>query len=236
MNTLIRLRRDTVCTLHLRDAQFADLAGAAPWRQFRWHKKQVHYPGQYWSSTMQAHVGYESRLELAALLLEDFDPDVRWIGSQPFEMEAQVGAAKRKHVPDYLVQRSDNTVDIVDVKPHRMLQRPEVAEALAWPAAEFAHRGWQYRIISEPEPVALANARFLAGYRRASQFVEFDLVDLTQAVRGAFTLGGAMRRATGCIGDPATARAVVLHLLWTRRLHCDLGAGPLSTATLLTAA
>jgi hypothetical protein len=33
---------------------------------------------------MQAHVGYESRLEYANLLLADFDPRVDWILSQPF--------------------------------------------------------------------------------------------------------------------------------------------------------
>ena len=233
MDTLVRVRRDPVRILKLADAQFADLAEAAPWRQFRWHKKQVHYSGQYWSSTMKAHVGYESRLELAVLMLEDFAPDVRWIGSQPFEMEAQVGKVARKHVPDYLVEHSDRTVGIVDVKPRRMLQRPEIADALAWPAAEFARRGWRYRIVSEPEPVMLANTRFLAGYRRESQFVEFDLSDLTRVVGRAATLGEAMRVATGYIGDASSARALVLHLLWTRRLHCDLGAGPLSAGTIL---
>ncbi len=48
-----------------------------PWRTFRWHKGQRHYPGFYWSSTERAHVIYESRLELTRLLFADFDPTVQ---------------------------------------------------------------------------------------------------------------------------------------------------------------
>lgn len=49
-------------------------AEAVPWRTFRWHRDQKHYSGFYWSATMRDHVIYESRLELARLLLADFDP------------------------------------------------------------------------------------------------------------------------------------------------------------------
>jgi hypothetical protein len=47
-----------------------------PWRTFRWYYGQQHYSGSYWASTMSAHVVYESRLELARLLIADFDASV----------------------------------------------------------------------------------------------------------------------------------------------------------------
>lgn len=231
MNTVLRVHETKVLTMKLRDATFSDLAEALPWREFRWHKNQVHYSGKYWSSTMGGHVGYESRLELAALLLEDFDPAVRWVSSQPFEMEAEVAGARRKHVPDFLIERDDHSLCVIDVKPRRMLQRPRVAEALAWPAAEFALRGWHYRIVSEPEPVMLMNIRFLAGYRRAAQFTEFDLDAIVQEMGSSLTVGEAFRTTTGVIGDASIARAVVLHLLWSSRLMCDLGMAPLNIDT-----
>ena len=112
-----------------------------------------------------------------------------------------------------------------------MLQRPRIAEALAWPAAEFALRGWHYRIVSEPDPVRFANIRFLAGYRRAAQFAEFDLEAVIQEARDSLTIGEAFRSVTGMIGDAPSARAVVLHLLWSSRLTCDLGAAPLNVDT-----
>jgi hypothetical protein len=45
------------------------LAAGRPWRTFRWHHGQVHFSGWYWAATMRRHVVYESRLELARLLL-----------------------------------------------------------------------------------------------------------------------------------------------------------------------
>ena len=49
------------------------LRDVLPWRTFRWYYGQHHYSGSYWASTMSAHVIYESRLELARLLMADFD-------------------------------------------------------------------------------------------------------------------------------------------------------------------
>jgi hypothetical protein len=43
---------------------------------FRWNYGQRHYSGSYWSSTMSAHIIYESRLDLARLLVADFDESV----------------------------------------------------------------------------------------------------------------------------------------------------------------
>ncbi len=61
-----------------------ELAGAAPWRTFRWRRGQKHYSGTYWSSTAESHVIYESRLELSRLLFADFDTRVRHIVAQPW--------------------------------------------------------------------------------------------------------------------------------------------------------
>ncbi|MDT3446461.1 hypothetical protein [Pseudofrankia sp. BMG5.37] len=47
--------------------------GVLPWRTFRWRGGQAHYSGLYWSAVMGGHVGYESRLELAWLLMADRD-------------------------------------------------------------------------------------------------------------------------------------------------------------------
>ena len=69
------------------------LAAGRPWRVFRWRQGQAHYSGWYWSATTGGHVVYESRLELARLLLADFDPQVTAIAAQPFLVTAPVGRA-----------------------------------------------------------------------------------------------------------------------------------------------
>lgn len=65
------------------------LASAAPWRTFRWYRGQKGYAGTYWAATTQDHLIYEW-LELAWLLLADFDPSVHGIVAQPFLLKAVV--------------------------------------------------------------------------------------------------------------------------------------------------
>ena len=82
---------------------------------------------------MGGHVIYESRLELARLLLADFDRDVAAIAAQPFLLQARVAGAARHHVPDFLLVHADKSVRGVNVKPAAKLAEPRTAEALAWP-------------------------------------------------------------------------------------------------------
>lgn len=228
----VRSDRDAPVARRLRDTEVRDIAEARVWREFRWHKNQPHYPGSYWAATMQAFVGYESRLELSCLLLEDFDPAVTWIRSQPFLLEATVGAKTRRHVPDYMLEYRDGTVCVVDVKPRTLLADPKIAEALTWSGRVIESRGWRYRVATEPDPVVLSNVRFLAGYRRSAQFAthEVDRADASIADRATF--GQAIRAVSEGGADLEYARALVLRLLWLGRLHWDT-ATPLGRATIL---
>jgi len=68
----------------LRRVQGRQVVAAVPWRKTRSARGQAHYPGYFWSATTGGHVIYESRLELARLLLADFDRDVTAIAAQPW--------------------------------------------------------------------------------------------------------------------------------------------------------
>lgn len=70
----IRGRDDSVSVTELSLLTLPAFDAATPWRRFRAYRGQRHYSGSYWSATMESLVGYESRLELANLLGEDFDP------------------------------------------------------------------------------------------------------------------------------------------------------------------
>jgi TnsA-like endonuclease N terminal len=207
----------------------AMLASGRPWRVFRWRQGQAHYSGWYWSATTGGHVVYESRLELARLLLADFDPQVAVIAAQPFLVTAPSGGRVRRHVPDFLVIGRDGGVRVVNVKPADQMEVPKVAEALAWAGEVFAARGWQHEIWSGAEPVFLANVRFLAGYRFADR-VDAALADAVarHAPPGA-TIGELER---GWREGAVDARPPVLHLLWRGVLRADLMA-PLSSETRL---
>lgn len=82
---------------------------------------------------MSGHVVYESLLELARLLLADFDPEVEGIFAQPCRLTARVDDRVRHHVPDFLLVTRSGTVRVVNVKQADRLQDPKIVEALAWP-------------------------------------------------------------------------------------------------------
>ena len=233
----IRIRVDGESTdaRPLMDVESSEFEASGAWREFRWHKNQPHYPGLYWSATMQSLVGYESRLELACLLFEDFDPVVTTIRSQPFLLEAMVEGKSRRHVPDYLLEYQDRTICVLDVKPRALLARPEIAAALAWAGACIEARGWQYRVVSEPDPVVLGNVRFLAGYRRNSQFVRGEVAAVLDLFPEPVTVGAAVAAASHVVGNADDARAIILHLIWSQQLRCDL-AEPLGRSTVLKSA
>ncbi len=199
-----------------------DLLGrAAPWRTFRWYLNQRHYSGTYWSSTNRDHVIYESRLELARLLLADFDPNVNWIVAQPFHLNAVVNRRQRGHIPDFLLI-TDDVPAVLDVKPWWQLEKPKVKFTLGWTRKLVESRGWRYEVWSGPDIVELRNVRFLAGYRNPSLFDPLLLNELRGKHLEGRTLGDAFDTAAS--RPPALVRAAVLHMIWTSELAVDLSA------------
>ena len=208
-------------SIPLRQVQARQVTAAVPWRKTRNARGQAHYPGYFWSATMGAHVIYESRLELARLLLADFDRDVVAIAAQPFLLQALVAGRARRHVPDFLLAHADKSVRVVNVKPASKLAEPRIAEALSWPGRLIEDYGWQYEIWSGADPVLLANLRFLAGYRRPGLLPGDLLEDVLAAVRPGDTIGGVISWMSGT-RRPGDVKAAVLRLLWQQRLAADL--------------
>ncbi len=169
-------------------------------------------------------------MELARLLLADFDPDVTIIYAQPCRLVAEVDGRTRTHVPDFLLSAS-GLVRVVNVKPADRLANPKVAQALAWPGELFERRGWQYEIWSGCDPVVLDNVRFLAAYRRPGIVADEAAAQAWAAVRDGEQLAVAERRlAAG--RPPHTARPALLALLWSGRLVTDLTRPLSGTSTL----
>ncbi|MFF7337356.1 TnsA-like heteromeric transposase endonuclease subunit [Streptomyces sp. NPDC008163] len=204
-----------------------DFEESEPWRRVRSVHGMAHYSGDYASATTGGQVVYESRLELARLLLADFDPSVCGIFAQPLRMVAQVDGRVRSHVPDFLLVMRSGTVRIVNVKPASRLQDPKVAQALAWPGHLIERHGWEYEIWSGAEPTLLENIRFLAAYRHPG-VVPADAVERAwQEVVDGEELALAERRLAGG-REPEEARPPLMALLWAGRLTTDLAARPLS--------
>ena len=93
----------------LRDVRARQVVAAVPWRGRAVPGASLITPGYYWSSTAWLHVIYESRLELARLLVADFDPAVAAIAAQPFWLRTRASGRVRRHVPDFFLVRADGS-------------------------------------------------------------------------------------------------------------------------------
>lgn len=213
----------------LRGLRVAEVAGAVPVRTVRSVHGMSHYAGRYWSATTRTHVVFESRLELARLLLADFDLDVVGIVGQPFQLLAEVDGRVRRHVPDYFLVRRDGSALVVNVKPAERAARPEVAAELAWPGRLVADHGWAYEVWTGVSAARLSNVRFLAGYRRSA------VAPSSQEVVSAVVDGDSLRSVEVRLGGempPGVVRRFLLRALWDQDLRCDLDR-PLDGGTVL---
>jgi hypothetical protein len=209
-----------------------EVLGGLPVREFRWYKGRRFYSGWYWSATGQRLVAYESRLELARIMLADFTPDVVGIAAQPFQLIGQDGDRLRRHVPDLLLVHASGAVTVVDVKPASRLALPKVREVFDWTARLCALRGWSFEVWSGADAQLLANVAFLAGFRRSS-VVRGDLVGPVLAVAAHPATVGGVEYALSGQASAALVRPVVCHLLWCGRLTADMSR-PIDRDTELT--
>lgn len=181
--------------------------------------------------TMGGFVVHESRLELARLLLADFDPRVRAIYAQPFLVRARVEGRVRRHVPDFLLVSVEGTARLVNVKPAQLLAEEKIARALAWPGALAEGHGWEYEVWSGADATVLANVRFLAGYRRAGVVAAAQVERAWAQVRDGERVADAEARLSS--GGPGWwVRPALMALLWSGRLTTDLSR-PLSGESVL---
>ena len=191
---------------------------AVPWRTIRSHRGQRHLPGLYWSSTTGGLVVYESRLELARLLLADADREVVGIAAQPFLVSddgatpcSGLPALPRRRIGARRQRQASSTASTI-----RASRRARVGRrALRGPrlgARDLERRG----------PARAANVRFLAGYRRAAHSSTASRVATAAALQEAgLTIASA--EAERCLRTqayPSRGRSL-LHLVWSGALRVD---------------
>jgi hypothetical protein len=199
-----------------------EVAGGVPVREFRWYKGRRHYSGWYWASKMRRMVVYESRLELARIMLADFDPMVVTIAAQPLQLNGSDGARTRRHVPDLLLVDRVGGVTVVDVKAPHKRDDPQVRALMAWTRDVVGLRGWGFEEWYGAPRQVLANVCFLAGYRRDTVVDQSLVPEVCAAVGAGSTIVDVERSLA--VRDAARVRPVVLHLVWRGVLVTDLGA------------
>lgn len=233
---LDRKGRRTKCSL--RDVADLPLSMLVPARKPASYRKQRHLPGRYWFATTGEHVLYESRIELKTLMMLDFDPSVVGVAAQPFALalsDGDFGKTTKLHVPDYLARHARGRDRVIDVKPAPFADKPRNRQVFAATRDACAAAGCGYEVVTDHDPVLLANVEWLAGFRRVPAKLDDVLIPVGDALRGfpsGMAFGELVRRFEPDVRE-AIVRPVVLHLLWKGALRTDLCAAPLSEGTVV---
>ncbi|WST58115.1 TnsA-like heteromeric transposase endonuclease subunit [Streptomyces rubiginosohelvolus] len=200
-----------------------------PVRQFRWPKGGGSFAGWYYATTTGAHVGYESWLERDRLILLDADPEVVGIASQPFWLHWYDGTRKRRHAPDYFVRLADGRGRVVDVRAGDQI---DDAAAASFDATGRACEAvsWEFVRVGVPDPVLMANMRWLSRYRRRRCGRRQDIADLLVKV---FDEPVPLRAGAAQVGDPLVVLPVLFHLLWSGVLAADVAGRLLDSDSLV---
>jgi hypothetical protein len=197
-------------------------------RFFAWPGKR-NYEGLWWSSTVRAHVPFESLLEREYLMWADFEPDIVAVAAQPLALLWPRGTTGHKsHVPDFFVRLSVNVRH-----PHRV---DETAAQFDLTRDVCAEVGWEYQVFTGLDPLTEQNVRWLAGYRQ-DRCAPAD--DTFTAITSCFShpqplSQGVHRVARSTRVSKDLVLANVLHRLWWRQLSANLNA-PLSLETEVSA-
>ncbi|MGW3451352.1 TnsA-like heteromeric transposase endonuclease subunit [Streptomyces sp. NPDC001076] len=173
-------------------------------------------PGWWWSSTTGRLVAYGSGVMRTELMLLDRDPAVVALACRPVELVWREDGRVVGHAPQLMARLQDGSGLLLDCAGRsgpsaRLAARARVVAA----AAEAA--GWSYRLAGPPDPVLVANVRWLAGYRHP-RYAGPWMPALVEAF-------GSPRPAVEAVcgmGDPIAVWPVVFHALWSGVLRVRL--------------
>ncbi|MGN6405928.1 TnsA-like heteromeric transposase endonuclease subunit [Sinomonas sp.] len=220
-------------------AGLADLVveSASPVRLFfSWPGKR-NYEGSWWSSTVRAHVGFESLLERDFLMRADHDSAVVGIASQPLALLWPRGTdGVRGHVPDFFLRLRDGGGRVVDVRHPDRIGPAQRQFELTRRVCEEA--GWGYEVFTGTAEPRASNLRWLSGYRQdryAPDPAGVEAIMEAFGRPGTSMASGVRRAARALEADASAVQAQVLHLAHAGMLGVDLDE-PLSTESLMAPA
>jgi hypothetical protein len=187
-----------------------------PVRGFAWHRAQRHRPGLQFMVSTGRHHGFESLEEARVLMALDFAGDLVDVVSQPVRLAFETLHGGRVHTPDYLAVTRGG-VWLIDVRPERLI-KPKDVESFAAAAEVALMCDWRYVVVGGWREHVPASLDALSSQRRPLS----DPLGLKPGLLAAIGSGAEFGQvAAGSRYEPV-ARALLLHLIWARRVGVDL--------------
>lgn len=205
----------------LADLPLDVLMRCAPVRRAGVYQRQRHMPGLWFSTTVGRFMEYESLLERDWMLLLDFDREVEWMCEQPLRLRYVKEGKSASHVPDLLAWRAGKP-ELCDVKSEERVEDPEFRAQVQATGLACAAAGLGYRVLSEPDRQRLVNVRWLAGFREPPADPDGERARILLSLLAAAP-ATICELVSGAV-EPALARPVLMHLLWTGEAMVDMTA------------
>ncbi|ORA10201.1 TnsA-like heteromeric transposase endonuclease subunit [Mycobacterium arosiense] len=156
---------DPVAQIPVDELWSLPLEECAPVRKAVSYKGQKNFTGEWWSSTTESHLPFESWVERDFLVAADFDPHTIGISVQPFTFRfLSVAGKQREHTPDVFLRTRSGDGVVVDVRPDPLVDS-DSRESFEATAELCRQVGWSFCRVAEQPPIRAANLRWLAGYR-----------------------------------------------------------------------
>ncbi|WP_435881686.1 TnsA-like heteromeric transposase endonuclease subunit [Streptomyces xanthochromogenes] len=166
-------------------------------------------PGWWWSSTTGRLVAYGSGVMRTELMLLDRDPAVVALACRPVELVWREQSRAVGHAPQLMARLQDGSGLLLDCAGRGGPSARLAARARVVADAARAV-GWSYRLAGPPDPVLVANVRWLAGYRHP----RYAAGSLMPALVEAFGSPRPAVEAVCELGDPIAVWPAVFHALW----------------------
>lgn len=162
------------------------------------------------------HHGFESLEEARVLMALDFAGDLLDVVSQPVKLTFATEHGERVHTPDYLaVARAG--VWLIDVRPEHLI-KPADMESFAAAAEVALACGWRYVVVGSWCEHVVASLDAISSQRRPLS----DPLGLEQELLTAIGAGAGFGQVVAGTRCEPVARAMLLHLIWVRRVGVDL--------------
>ncbi|MEU9800415.1 TnsA-like heteromeric transposase endonuclease subunit [Streptomyces sp. NPDC051000] len=163
-------------------------------------------------------MGFESWLERDRAMLLDHDRRVVGLVSRPFRVTWPGATRRISHTPDYFARLEDGSGLVVDVRPADRVGPEDAVKFSATEAICQEMGWWSFALVYEPDPVEMANVRWLSEYRHPRNRVG----DVAKRLMDTFDDPRLLMDGVEAVGDPLSVLPTLYHLLWCGDLRLDL--------------
>lgn len=173
------------------------------------------FRGYFPSKKMGRMVAWESLLELDAILLLEISQGVVSYQEQPALIQYAQGTEQREYYPDLEVILNDGSLLHLEVKASRELDKPDIAGKYQAIAADYVHRDFPFRVVTEQEirrEPLLSNAQLLFSLLRHPSPIDLDTTRLEE-----MSFPTSFESAAATLG-----RKTLLRLIAYGHLACDI--------------